>query len=299
MKTRHYINFHVPRPEGDRFRDLMHTIGCLKLWQEPLNERALPHLAYTFDADDPRLSQLLNLLDREGIDWFERIDYLFSDKELRGFPMLVLGGIGAPIDGGNPKQGTLYDLSGGCVACGTGAPQTSPLFAGESGLKKKKVMCATYYGHLLCDLDVADALGVSKFRGLELRQARSYRKIPMPWWQVLADCVMPKMSSGASYVVRDSSTGWGCPVCQRDMHATRMSVPPIVVYEQSSVSLDELPDFVQTWERFGRSIIRDDPERHLLSGFAQPWILVKQRVFEFFLHRKFRNKMSFSPVRFE
>ncbi len=92
--------------------------------------------------------------------------------------------------------------------------------------------------------------------------------------------------------------GCGGPLqrCQRDMHAAKGSRPLDIVYERKLVDPEQLPDAVQTWECFGRSVLHDDPIRHLIRTVAQPLILVKPKVLDVFRENKVRH-VHFEPVR--
>lgn len=304
MKRRHYVSFNIPWEEGERIRGLLARIECAQWWQSAPNERGLPSFENIFDAEDSRLQAVLDLVHLEGLRPFERIEHVYTDAELLTYPLLNFGVNRKPIESGGVEYGTVYDLSKACPHCGTGAVQTSPLMLRRAELPKKGLLCETCIGQKLVSTKIADVLKSSGLSGLELRQACSYRdKEPLPWWQMIARYVMTRISSRSESLIRDTEPlfratdpKWGCTVCERDMYATKGGLPLDIVYERNQVDPEQLPDVVQTWECFGRSVLRDDPERGLQMGFAQPLLLVKPKVFDLFRKRKVRGA-GFSPVR--
>lgn len=304
MTTQYFISFSVERERRDELYALVDQMKCQRGWQEPMTERGYPALYHTFNADDPRLTFFRDYAKQFGRYYSERIEHVYTDVELRTFPLLSFGVDRKPIESGGVEYGTVYDLSKACPHCGTGAVQTSPLMLRRAELPKRGLLCETCIGQKLVATKAADVLKGSGLSGLELRQACSYRdKEPLPWWQMIARYVMPRISSRSESLIRDtqplfSATDpkWGCPVCERDMYATKEGLPLNIVYERSQVDPEKLPDVVQTWECFGRSVLRNDPERGLQTGFAQPLLLVKPKVFDLFRKMKARGA-GFSPVR--
>jgi hypothetical protein len=304
MRMRVFVSFNEGRDKYRQVRQLLESIDCLDgLAGE---DRFLCGLYQrTFDADDVRLEQLRATLRSEGIEWSEREDRIYTDAELRSYPLLCIGVARKPIESGGPEYGTTYDLSEACPQCGTGAVQTSPLMLRRAELPRNGLVCETCRGQVLVATKVADVLKGTSVSGLELRQARSCRdKEPLPWWQMMAPFVMPRVSSRSESLIRDTEPlfnkddpKWGCPICERDMYATKTGLPLDIVYERSQADPDDLPDAVQTWECFGRSVLRDDPERCLQVGFAEPLLLVKPKVFDVLRKLKVREA-SFVPVRF-
>lgn len=301
MREKHYISCWFPRQERDRYLCLLERIDCLDGWYEasPWFPQASPGFAYSFNVSDPRLRQLLTLLQIEKIEYLKRVDHIYTKSELTTFPLLDLGVSCKSIDGGGPEHGTEYDVSTGCPECGTGAAQVSPLMLPLAELPRKGLICHTHVGHVLVTKTLAEALQHAALSGLELRQARFYRnKEPLPWWQILSTYTMPRMSPKTKGLARETKPGWGCPVCQRDMYSGTMKEPLEIAYDHTQVVSAALPDVVQTWECFGRSVLHDDPERSLIRGFAQPLLLVNQKVFQVFRELKVKQ-VAFSPVRIE
>lgn len=293
-----------PPDEREHWGRLVAQYCSKTKWFEALNERARPFVFCTFDTADPKYHEFLAVLDRHGLKWSERIEHVYTDEELRSFPLLEIDVLGRePISGANCEYGTEYDTSHACRTCGTGASQTSPLMIPLKGLPKKGLVCETAKGHLLVATSVADALREAGTSGLELRQALFYRNgEPLPWWQILPAYTLPRMTRSKN-LIRDTepmsdptAPKWGCSVCQRDMFAFKGPEPADWLYDRQVVDPAALPDVVQSWECFGRSFLHDDPERHRVRGFAQPAILVKPRVVDLFRRLKVKHA-RFAPVR--
>ena len=64
-----------------------------------------------------------------------------------------------------------------------------------------------------------------------------------------------------------------CAICQRDGRFHTTDCPLEIVYALDDVNPDDAPDFVHTWECFGKSAINKEKPR--FSSFAQPLLLVK------------------------
>jgi hypothetical protein len=307
MRKRFFIDFHVERTDGDRFRRYINNLGLSEFWNEPRNERALPYLAHTFYDDDPRLEKLRELLGQQRIAWSEREEHVYTDDELRAFPLLIIGVDQEPIQGGGPEDGTEFELSHACPRCGTGAVQTSPLMIGIQGLPKKVLACETALGDILVAEPLAKTMREEEISGLELRQAHFYRNNePLPWWQMISDYCMPKMSAAtrgvklslSDYVERPDfviPAQPPCSLCGRDGRFGIPEEPVQMVYSAKDVSPDEIPDVVHSWECFGQSI--KDPPAGQDPRYAQPVMMVKPNVLDVF--RRLRVKHScFTPVRF-
>ena len=300
MRKTCYVRFSVPREQRDRIYSLLSRMECLDGWHEsdPILPRSQPGLFHTFDETDPRLTALLDLLREEGIEWIENWDAEYSEDELLHSDFLTLLVGGRPIESGGPEFGTVYADSKGCARCGTGAVQMSPLMIAMAGLPKRGHICETCRGQVLVSEKLADAMRADGVSGVDLRQTLFYRNNePLPWWQIIPTHTMPRMSRHTKGIVRDIRSGWGCPVCGRDMFANTMKEPTHITYDRHDADPSTLPDVVQTWECSGRSVLRDDPERQLIRGFAQPWILVKPRIMKLLRRLKVRGAV-FEPVRF-
>jgi hypothetical protein len=299
MKKRHYINFHVPRAQGARFRTLMEQVDCLDVWEEPHNERALPHLAHVFDAEEPRFSALINLLKREGIEWFERLEHVYTAGELRVAPLLEFSVNLAPRELGSSYPGQ-FDASTGCPRCKTGSRQVGPVRVApeydddESGFPRRGMLCQS----IECDYFVRGnlhvALAAAGLRGLELMEGVSAKGEPLGWWQMIPRHVMPRMSRETLGVVRgrdkDGRPTEGCRHCDRDNYFHTTTEPLQITYRRSDLGDGPLPEATYTWECFGLSCF--DKGGHI----ARPQVLMSARVFDVFRQLKVRGA-EFTPVR--
>lgn len=298
MKRLCYVSFNIPREKGAAVYRVLAEMGCADGWHEAPTPNGLPSFQQTFDIEDPRFLALIRMLREEDLTWFERHEHVYTEYELKSALFLRLGVARKSIDGGGPELGTEYDLSNACPQCGTGALQTSALMLPLAELPKTGLVCETHRGHFLVAERLADSLRTGGVSGLELRQVHFYRNDePLPWWQVISTHTMPRMSPQTKGIVRDTDSGWACPVCERDMYCGTPENPTEIAYNGQRVDPDSLPDVVQTWECFGRSVLHDDPERHLQRGFALPQILVKPKVMHILRALKVKH-VRFQPVHF-
>ena len=297
MKKTVAVSFNEGRKKYDSVLSLLRRVGC----EEGLTGKdhvlcGLYH--WTFDESDERWAQLRTALTEAGISWQERWNAVYSEDELLSADFLTLLMDRKPIESGGAEFGTTYDDSAGCPRCGTGARQTSALMIRPSELPRRGHLCSTCEGYVLAGQKLADAMRTAGMSGAELRQAQAYPSgEPLPWWQIIPTHTLPKMSRHTRGIVRDTDAGWGCPACQRDMFAGTTREPAEIVYDRCEVDTRGLPDVVQTWECFGRSVLKDDPERQLVRGFAQPLIMVRPSVMRL-LRRMRVCAASFEPVRF-
>lgn len=308
MRRRFVIDFHVERSSGRRFKNYIGELGLVEFWNDPHNERALPYFLHTLYEDDRRLDELRDLLRREGIQWSEREEHIYTDAELREFPLLTIGVDRKPIQGGGPEYGTAYDLSNACPRCGTGAVQTSPLMIALAGLPKKGLICSTCLGEILVAERAKMELQNANGSGLELRQTRFYRNNePLPWWQMIARHTMPRMSpktrgmkiGSEDYVERPDFVIPGyrpCPECGRDGRSGTLDRPLEIVYSRSAIDPRDTPDVTETWECFGRSVKSPPPGQSV--RYASPSLLVKPKVLDVFRRLK-AKEATFAPVFFE
>jgi hypothetical protein len=299
-----FLSFNEGYKNFARVRDLLASIDCLEGLLPP--EHILGgYYDQTFDATDPKLAALRELLKREGIKWSEREEHVYTDDELRSFPLLELSVDRNPLDAGGPQYGTAYDLSKGCPRCGCGAIQCSPLLLPMSGFPKKGLLCATVFHEILVAEPLNNALREANVAGLELRQVRFYRNDePLPWWQMMSAFEMPEMSSQSRGVVTDETDTVmedgkvihatpPCPKCRRDGRYHTNEEPCEIVYNRTEVDPATIPDVVHTWEAFGRSWIdREHPER---SWYGEHRILMKPKVFDIFRSLKVKHA-CFGPV---
>jgi len=301
MRRQVYVNFHVPRSDGSRVRRLVQQIGCAEWWEEPHNDKALPHLAHRFDGDDPRLAALLDMLRRESIDWLQIVSAAYSEQELRSAPLLRLLVRRDVLEGGGCEHGTVFDLSTGCPACGTGAVQTSALMVTVGDARDSPPVAEARNGIVVVNHRVAVALRAAQASGIELRQTRIASTGEMAsLWQIIPQYTMPKMSPttqgivwGTHMPVRDRLCT--CNVCCRESHYDSGKEPSQIVYDPRDVSVDELPDIVETWECFGQSWPARSPSMGQWGIPAHGLLLVKPHVRDVFRRLRVRAA-DFQPV---
>jgi hypothetical protein len=307
MKAICYITFSVPQESGARVFKLLQRIGCTEGWHEPepLFPNSRPGFAHTFEIGDRLFGKLRQLLISEGISWFERFENRYTDVELLQFPLVCLSVNRKELDAGGAQHGTTYDLSNACPRCGTGAVQTSPLMLPLTALRKTGQLCEADMGEVLCAKELTDALKRAEVTGLELRQVCLHGNgEALPWWQMISHFDMPKMSAATRGIITsevDDVTEDGmviramppCPECKRDGRFDTVKEPREIAYSRRTVDAETLPDVVQTWERFGKSVIKEDSR---FSRFAPPLLLVKPKVFDIFRHLKVKHA-RFEPVR--
>ena len=86
-----------------------------------------------------------------------------------------------------------------------------------------------------------------------------------------------------------------CQVCKREGFFHDMREPLQPVYRMGDAERRKLPDLLTSWEYFGHS--RTSKQQSEYLGFAQPELILSNRVVRFFLERKV-PRVSFIPVRF-
>ena len=293
MKIRVFVSFHARRASYPRVRDVLGAIKCTD-GLEGEESILCGYYSHTFDSEDTRLPKLRRILESERISWSEREEHVYSDAELRSFPLLQLTVDRKPLEAGGPQYGTTYDLSKACPRCGTGAIQTSPLILPLSGLPKKGLLCAAGDGEILVAEPLMAALEEAGVTGLELRQVRLHgNNEPLPWWQMISTYEMPKMGPKTRRIDRDSALK-PCTQCRRDGHCYKGDEPWDIVYSSDDVSASSLPDVVHAWESFGKSGI--DKEQPQFSRYGDHLLFVKPKVFDIFRRLKVRHA-RFTPVR--
>jgi hypothetical protein len=128
-----------------------------------------------YAGESAELDALRSELREAGIDWSERREHLYTDRELAAFPFLRLRITRAEQGMGGPEYGTTFDLSAGCTECGSGAVQTSELVLKPSELPTRAHILETLGGEFLASPKIAEALAAARVSGLELRATRSCR----------------------------------------------------------------------------------------------------------------------------
>lgn len=243
-------------------------------------------------SDDPRLKQLLRNLHEAGIEASFREEIEYEPEDLYGAELLLMRVARNPRGTAGPEYGTEYDLSTGCSACKTGARQISPLRLGPKEIPKKPGIWPISRGGIILDEGLAHELQIVIKSACGLRQCedrQTHRKLP--WWQILPDLAMPPLDSTS----RGVETEEQCPVCKREGFFNDPDVPERYVYRMNKKQRAKLQDFIATWEHFGHTLL--DPKETSYPGFAEPGILVSNRVMRVFLDKKVKA-VNFIPVQF-
>lgn len=325
MKRIAVINAGFPRNEGVHWRSIVERLCKRVKWFEPHTpERGSLSASCRFNVSDPNYTEFVSILRKSGLQlpraddspdhkqkfeaamkspvkWSERFEHVYTDAELRSFPLLRVYANRAPVESGGAETGTKYDLATGCPHCGTGAAQISPMMLELEGLPRKGHYTEANRGEMLVSSELAEALRKAGVGGVELRQACFHKTgEPLPWWQIIPKYTMPRMSRETRWLIRQGGgPNWvGCAVCERDAYCySNASEPHDYAYDRASADPDSLPDVAATWECFGRSGTALDAERRPVPILAQPFILVKPKVFDVFRALRVR-KAGFGPVRF-
>lgn len=244
------------------------------------------------DNDDPRVLRLLSLLREHEIGWLEQHEDKFTEDELDSAKLIIMQSNGdCAIDGG-VEWGTNHDLSKGCPACGTGAPQTSALFVDGRDVPKLEGFrgAATYFWHHLVDEGLAAALTEAGATGLSFRAIYAVspegRQTKLRWKQMVAAKTLPPMSPKSSGFSRDRV----CAVCQRNGYFHAGDEPARAVYRDSDIR--DADDVNVSWENHGYSKLLPALKESLL---ARPWMLVTPKVRRVFMEAGVTT-FSWTPV---
>lgn len=277
---------------------LLITADCGEYLRPPPSERGLASFRGEFEEGELRLKKALDLVVQGGLSFRHIVFHEYSDDELCSFPLLKISIDCDPIGSKrSPGYGTSYDLKTACPNCGTGAIQTSSLALPP---KLPSTLRGLFHGpgfELIVGERLMKALLDCSVTGIELRPTLATGGAkPHSFWQIIAKTVMPRMSLASKNLGRETRPGWGCNLCKRDMHICTNNEPLDFVYDAKELDLINIPDFVQTWECWGRSVLTDNPERQLVRGYASPWYLIKPKVFRIIRELGLSN-VSFDPVR--
>lgn len=288
----------VPLDERDRWVDTARRFCDNPSWFEPFGERGRPSVHCRFDKADPRYEQFLALLRAHGLVWTERIEHEYTAAELHGAPLLEMSLERAPRDTGDFLYTEQFDFSTMCPKCGTGAVPVGPLVVRESALRGTGLIYRSMRFEYLVAEPVARALRAAQCSGLELLPVRSHKGATLSWWQIVPRYEMPPWSSQTRGTKRGTSRGeicWDapCEACGRDGYFSDGKQPTQLVYCRSDLRDWPLPDFAQTYERFGCSVLR---EPFAKSQFAQGLLLVSPRVYDILQGFKI-DGLRFEPVR--
>jgi hypothetical protein len=239
-------------------------------------------------SDSEELALLRERLRAAGISFLERREHVYSDDELRRYPLLSLFITSAEAGMGGPTHGTEFDLSDACPECGTGARQKGALALRKSELPTDAALFQTLDGEVLVSPSLANALKGAGLAGLELRQAVGHRDGgTLDFFQLIPVSEMPPWHSSSIGYERERP----CPSCDRDGFFDDPNVPFEIVYGKNA--LEAAADISWTYERLGNSGIRED---FSASHFAAPRPLVSPRFVDVLRNEGVRN-CAFLPVR--
>lgn len=289
MKTRYVVGLNFERSRFPDAQELFRRIGRPDLAAAPKEE-----FGYTFifdrEADFVAFRAEASHLGFDKL--YVRKDFIYTRSEILAAPLLGLSIGLAPKGFGGPKYGTQFDLSKACRLCGTGALQVGPLILKRSEVPQKGDIFETLDDDTLVSPRVAEAFREDQVTGVELRQVVAHKGgDPLPWYQIITDFELPRMSDLTRGIIRGDPPP--CPVCMQDGHYHTVREPMQIVYDATALEIDNVPDIAHTWERFGRSVLRE-PFKD--SHFASPLLIVKPKLFLLFERLKVR-RLRFLPVR--
>ncbi len=295
MREFKFITFTADPPPHAELRQLLADLEIT-----PKCADAYGYFVVRLRSDDPRLERLVAALDELPFDppWSCRREIEYDRADLEAAEYLVVWVTRAEKGNTGLKHGTEYDLSTGCLECGTGARQVSSLRINASALPKKGQVTHTYSHEVLVHETLATELKIDLRSDRGLRQVEDHRtREKLPWWQILPDTYMPPLAPQTK-----GMTGWGlraegegCGYCRRDGFGGGGFEPFEPVYRMTESERAGLPDFVFTHEHYGVSRLKQEPGRPI--GLAYPGTLVSNRALRVFLKNNVRG-ISFIPVRF-
>jgi hypothetical protein len=295
MRTIVYISKKVPPHAQAMVDEVFRRIGVEPtIWVLPYHAGDALYDT-SLDETDPRLPILLESFNALNLKPFVRREAVFTTADLKAAPLLELSVNRAPKGDAGICHGTLYDMSMACRRCGTGARQTSALrIKPPSALPKKAMIAQTYMGHVLIAASVATAIRNQVGDTGALRQVEAFGKERgqlLPWYQILPEHTMPPMAPETMGVICGTGDEEPCPDCGRDGRFHAGEEPFLPAYRVSDLdrALDELPDFVSTWECFHKSRLGD--------VLALPQVLISNRVMRVLRNQKVRGA-HLTPVRF-
>jgi hypothetical protein len=282
MTNRVIVGFNPTHAEWQAGKQVLIATGHASLAEEPRREFGY---VLEFDSADD-FDRFVKEVKARGFSpesYFVRTDKRISTRGLES-PLVWLQVTSSPSGLGGPTYGTQYDLTRGCPRCGTGAPQVSALYLRAKDAPRRGDVWQTLDQEVLVRPAIRDLLEGAT--GAEFRQALSAGDgEPLPWFQLIPMYELPPMSASTEGVYQEPR--FTCPQCKRDGFGTAASYT--IRYE---LGLGSLPDVCHTFERFGRSVLKEPFSK---SHFAQPLTIVRTRVFELLNDAGVRN-ISVEPI---
>ena len=215
-----------------------------------------------------------------------------TERELRAATLLYMHVWIHNTPNGHPREGTTYDERSACPECGDGLRQTSPLRLKNKEVPKPGALLGGIRDQVLVHESLAAELCVARLTGACLEPVLDAAGTPLPWRQLVVHESMPPMTLATRGVVRGRGSAEGpCVRCGCDGYIDSGADPFVPAYD--AASLDDLPDFALTAERFGTGAwgTAAHGQRHL----ATRRIIVRPAVYTFFRERKVRG-VRFTPV---
>lgn len=295
VKERYFISFNI---YGRPWEDLLARINNIGI--NPTNK--YQYCSFYLDGNDPRLERVLKWIEDAGInpDRSVRREIVYSKADLKAADLLWLWVTTA--ERGSPQAHTAYDRSKGCLRCGTGSEQVGPLRMRADDLPKRALVGQSYTGEEFITDELASLITEVVGPLADLRQVENVReRMPLPWWQILPTRRLPAFGSATLGVKRSEP----CPACKRDGYFHETQTPFQPAYHRSDFRDLQAwpraegaapPDFACTNEHFGNSFLNpeNDPDRCVV--YAQPLVMVSNRVMRVFLDRQVKG-VEFVPVR--
>lgn len=217
-----------------------------------------------------------------------------TPKELAAAPLLYLRALGPGIDRPHPRDGTSYDESRACPACGAGVLQSSPFRLRKTELPRSYLAAGVADDLLLHD-SVAGTIASAGLRGMTLRRVLDLSGAALPWFQVVVETVLPSMLASSRGMIRGrAGLESPCAQCRRDGWFDSTADPFIPAYPRAA--LDTMPDAAWAFELFGTGAWAQPV--HGKRRLAGRRLIVRPRVYTALKSLKLRG-VRWSPVHVE
>lgn len=283
---RSVVSFHVYSshrlPGGAK--KLLETTGCgpdvAQVERIQLDENRVDEtIAFLFEASDPRIDKVLAIVHSHDEDPIVAPYYEFTEEERQSAPLLMMSQDANENVVGGAIEGTKYDLTTMCPHCGAGVRQASPLYIFYKQLQmvRNHRAIGSARGAILVDGGMVKKLrdhnvtGITGFGEVYARMKKGGRSL-VAREQIFFDHTLPPESPNAQF---DRSTA--CPLCRRGGMKTVGGPPWRTVYRRQD--LNNIRDFNQSWEWYGRLELNDDPRKIRLP---RPITLVTPKVMNIF-----------------
>lgn len=192
---------------------------------------------------------------------------------------------------GGPTYGSNYDMTKGCVKCGTGAERIGPLIVSNLKAPMRPIF-ATLDGEILISdyfVEILKGRGINSFSDVVSKRDRK----TLPYKVLDSQEILPPFDiSSSGYKIYKKRQ---CAMCKRDAY---FYIPHIVLeLHYSNVRNDMLKkDIFHTYERCGFSYIRDPFSN---SAFASPFTIISDKFKSIIEEYKAVKGIEFEPVYFD